>query len=183
MCTHWYLDLCFCKCGKWQFVKHLIVLHDDWLCLNYIQLCKASRRPPSDIRIPAKWPLSSRGDGEPLWCHRLLQQPIWSKWETTVRNLWWTVTNQAVKSPCLYRWQQLFLLIVWCCNTVMRSFSDSSTLGQCANSVLTLTCQSRSYCMMWTGRWEGHSIGHAHPELKSHWTTSVTRTARPHHKN
>ena len=134
------------------------------VCLNYIQLCKASRGPPSDIRIPAERPLSSGGDGEPLRCHHLLQQPIWSEWETTVRNLWWTVTNQAIKCPC---WQQLYLLIMLCRNTVTRSFSDSSALRQCANSVLTLTCQSRSYCRMSIGGWEGHSIGHADPELES----------------
>ena len=69
--------------------------------LNYIQLCKTSRGPPSDIRISAEWSLPSGGDGQSLRCRCLLQQPIWSEWETTVRDLWWTVTNQAIKSPVL----------------------------------------------------------------------------------
>ena len=70
-----------------------------WLtvCLNYVQLCKASRGPPSDIGIPAERSIPSGGDGEAIWHLCSSYRPIWSKWKASRRKLWWTITNQGVK--------------------------------------------------------------------------------------
>jgi hypothetical protein len=70
-----------------------------------LQLCEASRGPPSHFRIPREWPLPSGDNGEPLWCCCPIQEPIRSKWKTTIRNIWWTVTNQTMKPWQFYHWQ------------------------------------------------------------------------------